>query len=293
MFAGVELGLALTAVALGFRHGIDWDHLAALTDITGSQQRGRDSMWLATMYAVGHALMVFVLGVVAIVASAQVPGWLDGFMGRVVGVTLLGLGIYMLASLARRGRDFRMRSRWMLAFAGVRRAARWATSRSHDVVVVTHDHDHGDDHGHDHVHDAAASTGGTVRTIAPHRHRHVHHHVGTLPDDPYPSYRTTTAFGIGVLHGIGAETPTQILLFLAAARAGGAVAGVLLLVCFIVGLVAANTAVAATASLGLLGASRNFAVYATVSVVVAAFSFVVGSLFLLGRAPLLPPFVGG
>jgi len=68
---------------------------------------------------------------------------------------------------------------------------------------------------------------------------------------------------------------------------------VLLLLCFIVGLVTANTVVAATASLGLLGASRNFAVYATVSVVVAAFSLVVGSLFLLGRDPLLPAIFGG
>jgi high-affinity nickel-transport protein len=293
VFGGVEVGLALTAAGLGFRHGIDWDHLAALTDITGSQQRGRESMWLATMYAIGHALMVFVLGVIAIVASAEVPTWLDGFMGRVVGVTLLMLGIYMLVSFARRGRDFRMRSRWMLAFAGVRRAARWAASRSHGVIVVTHEHEHDDHHGHEHVHHSAASADVTAPTIAPPRHRHVHHHVGTLPDDPYPSYGTTTAFGVGVLHGIGAETPTQILLFLAAARAGGALAGVLLLLCFIVGLVAANTAVAVTASLGLLGASRNFAVYATVSVVVATFSLVVGALFLLGRAPLLPPIFGG
>jgi high-affinity nickel-transport protein len=293
VFAGVELGLALTAVGLGFRHGIDWDHLAALTDITGSQQRGRASMWLATMYAVGHALMVFVLGVVAIVASAEVPRWLDGFMGRVVGVTLLVLGIYMLVSLARRGRDFRMRSRWMLAFAGVRRAARWVKSRSQPVIVVTHEHEHDHDHGHEHPHHSTASGDGTVTTIAQHRHRHLHHHVGTLPDDPYPSYGTATAFGVGVLHGVGAETPTQILLFLAAARAGGAVAGVLLLLCFIAGLVTANTVVAATASLGLLGASRNFAVYATVSVVVAAFSLVVGSLFLLGRDPLLPTIFGG
>jgi high-affinity nickel-transport protein len=121
----------------------------------------------------------------------------------------------------------------------------------------------------------------------------VHQHVGTLPDDPFATYGSPTAFGVGVLHGVGAETPTQILLFLAAARAGGTVAGVVLLLCFVVGLITANTVVALTASVGLLGASRNFAVYATVSVVVAAFSLVVGSLFLLGRAPLLPPILGG
>ncbi|MFI5046158.1 MAG: hypothetical protein ACHQIG_03765 [Acidimicrobiia bacterium] len=299
--SGLQVGLVLTAVGLGFRHGIDWDHLAALTDITGSQERRSQSMVLATMYALGHALMVFALGTLAIVAAAEVPDWLDDAMGRVVGVTLLALGIYVIVALVRRGRDFRMRSRWMLVFAGARRAARWASglrARSGDVVVVTHDHDHGDDHGHEHgeagrayAHADGASGMGVV--LAPHRHGHVHRHVGTVPEDPFPSYGRSTAFGVGVLHGIGAETPTQILLFLAAARAGGAVAGVILLLCFIVGLLASNSVVAVTAAIGLFGASRSFPVYAAVSIVAAAFSVAIGILFVLGRATLLPSIFGG
>src|SRR5207249_5939724 len=86
---GLEVGLALTALGLGFRHGIDWDHIAALTDITGSQESGRRSMVLATMYALGHALVVLVLGVVAIALSAEIPHWLDEAMSRVVGFTLV------------------------------------------------------------------------------------------------------------------------------------------------------------------------------------------------------------
>src|SRR2546427_8042946 len=30
------LGLIATALALGFRHGFDWDHLAAITDVTST-----------------------------------------------------------------------------------------------------------------------------------------------------------------------------------------------------------------------------------------------------------------
>ena len=56
------MGLLATAYGFGFRHGIDWDHIAALTDITGSQDDGRRSMLFATLYAVGHALVVFALG---------------------------------------------------------------------------------------------------------------------------------------------------------------------------------------------------------------------------------------
>src|SRR6266508_3248268 len=49
---------------------------------------------------------------------------------RIVGVTLLLLGVYVFASLIRHGRDFRLRSRWMLVFAGARRAARWVRRRA-------------------------------------------------------------------------------------------------------------------------------------------------------------------
>ena len=49
--AGLEFGLVATAFALGFRHGFDWDHLAALSDIAASQQSRRRSMTLATLYA--------------------------------------------------------------------------------------------------------------------------------------------------------------------------------------------------------------------------------------------------
>src|SRR6476660_1030912 len=33
---GVSLSLIGGALALGFRHGIDWDHIAAITDITST-----------------------------------------------------------------------------------------------------------------------------------------------------------------------------------------------------------------------------------------------------------------
>ena len=296
MNTGLEIGIVATAAGLGFRHGIDWDHIAALTDITGAQERRARSVLVATMYAVGHAVMVFALGVLAIVASFEVPSWLDDAMTRVVGVTLLALGAYVLVSLAVQGRNFRLRSRWLLVFAAVRRIVR--LGRRHatpgEVVVITHDHEHDEHHGHEHLdHVAVAHPHDGAAIATRQRHRHVHDHVGMLPTDVFPTYGGATAFGVGVLHGIGAETPTQVLLFLAAARAGGTVAGITLLLCFIVGLVAANTVVAITAAFGLVGASRNFPLLATVSVVTAAFSLVVGTLFVLGRSGVLPPMLSG
>jgi ABC-type nickel/cobalt efflux system permease component RcnA len=231
-------------------------------------------------------------------------------MGRIVGATLLVLGVYVIVSLVRHGRDFRLRSRWMLVFAGVRRATRWITRRRPDpgeLVVITHEHEHDHSHGHDHRHDHAAvhhhpdpapaagsSTGaaGAIATTST-SHRHVHHHLGAMPEDPYPSYGKRTAFAVGILHGVGAETPTQILVFLAATRVGGAAAGVLLLCCFLAGLLVSNTTVAVSAVLGFLSASRNFRLYATVSIVAATFSIVVGTFFVLGQTSVLPALGGG
>ena len=55
------------------------------------------------------------------------------------------------------------------------------------------------------------------------------------------TYGSRSAFGVGMIHGIGAETPTQVLIFLAAAGAGGKLVGLTLLGCFLVGLLTSNT----------------------------------------------------
>src|ERR671935_2447970 len=126
---GFGFGIVLTALWLGFQHGIDWDHIAAITDITSSQDDRRESLLFGTLYALGHALVILVLGALAILAGESLPKGINNVMTRVVGVTLLILGVYVFYSLIRHGRDFRLRSRWMLVFAGVRRGARWVRRR--------------------------------------------------------------------------------------------------------------------------------------------------------------------
>ena len=205
-------------------------------------------MRFATLYAVGHGLVVFALGAAAILFAAQLPPSIDTVMERVVGATLIALGLYVGVALIRQRRDFRMRSRWMLLFAGVRRAVLWATRVRQPVIVeVIHDHVHDHDRAGDLVHRAhahalvAATVGGRER---PRGHRHLHGHAGELPDDPFMTYGSRSAFGVGMIHGIGAETPTQVLIFLAAAGAGGKAVGLTLLGCFLVGLLGSNTRIA-------------------------------------------------
>jgi high-affinity nickel-transport protein len=96
-----------------------------------------------------------------------------------------------------------------------------------------------------------------------------------------------------MIHGIGAETPTQVLIFVTAAGAGGKETGFLLLLAFLVGLLSSNSAVAFAGVFGFLGAARNFRLYVAVSCITALFSLVIGTIFLFGGAALLPAMLGG
>ncbi len=66
-------------------------------------------------------------------------------MEKIVGATLVALGVYVVVSLVRNGRNFRMRSRWMFIFAGVRRLRAWARSADPSEsteAVCSRAHDH-------------------------------------------------------------------------------------------------------------------------------------------------------
>lgn len=107
------------------------------------------------------------------------------------------------------------------------------------------------------------------------------------------NYVPATAFGVGMIHGIGAETPTQVVLFLTAAGLSGRGGGVAVLVAFIVGLLASNSIITLGSAMGFLRASKNFPIYAAVAVLTAVFSLAIGILFLAGETSLLPALFGG
>lgn len=118
-----EIGLALmgTGLGLGLRHGVDWDHIAAISDVTASQTSRIRSIVMGTLYAVGHALVVIALGLLAIWAGSTLPESLDPYMDAFVGVTLILLGTWILWSLIRNRGRLVLRSRWMLLADFIRR----------------------------------------------------------------------------------------------------------------------------------------------------------------------------
>jgi high-affinity nickel-transport protein len=290
---GFGFGLLVASFWFGFRHGIDWDHIAAITDITSSQEEKRQAIWFGTLYVVGHAAVVLALGIVAILIGQELPESVDAAMGKIVGVTLIVLGVYVFVSLIRHGREFRMRSRWMLVFAGVR-SGWWRITGRRPSTLEAHDHEREPVH----VHSSGATAVDAEDRVAEWHHGHHgrpghHHHKHPEPDDPFVNYQKGTSFLVGMLHGIGAETPTQILIFTAAAGAGGKAAGMAVLGAFLVGLMTSNSIITVGTAFGFLRASKNFRVYAAVAVITGTFSLVIGVMFVLGKDTLLPALFGG
>jgi high-affinity nickel-transport protein len=107
--------------------------------------------------------------------------------------------------------------------------------------------------------------------------------------DPHEPYGKSAVFGIGVIHGLGAETPSQLLLFLLAANLGGIAHGFLGLAMFLAGLLVMNTLMTASA-VGVFGMSAaKPRLLRLVIGFTAAYSLIVGTIFLFGSAAFLPP----
>src|SRR5579862_8478161 len=99
-----KLQLAILSCALlGLRHGFDYDHLAAISDITSVQRTLREGMRLGLLYALGHALTVAILGIAVIFFHLSLPQRMDAVSERVVGATLVVLALYVFITFLRRG----------------------------------------------------------------------------------------------------------------------------------------------------------------------------------------------
>ena len=236
---------ALVGLVLGFRHGLDWDHLTAIGDLIGSPaQRSRRSLALAIWYGVGHGLVIALLGIAVGLLGIRLPFGLDRVFEAVVGVTLVMLGLLVLRQIWAQRRSYQYSSRWILLIDLVRRA--WFRKKGTEAW-----------------------------------------------DKATTNLSRRAAFSIGVLHGTGAETPTQVILFASAAASGSSGAAAVILGAFIAGLLASDVLVAAAWLSGRLAVRRLPPLQVGIGVLTGLSSMSVGLLFVAGRANLLPALFGG
>ena len=274
------------ALLLGLRHGCEWHHVVAITDITATAtatatggalpapgrpaRAGRPGLavdggaiGLAALYAVGHGLVVVVIGLVALFSSALLPAWVTPLTERVVGLTLVLMGVWMLWSLLRYWRGeaaLPVRNRLALlsdAAGGLRRL--WDALRRRLFGL----------------------SGAPCE-----RGYHVH------PVGQYRRYGARAAFAVGVVHGVGAETATQVLLIAAVGGAADGALGAGLLLAFVAGMLLSNTALAFATSLGFLSSRHGRTLYAGLAALTAVASLYVGGCALLGLPHGLPELFG-
>lgn len=243
----VNLAL-LSAAVLGFRHGLDYDHIAAISDITSVEPDRKRAMRMGFFYVFGHAAMVALLGGAVIVFQRSLPRSIDSWAERAVGLTLLILGVYVLGTLLRNKTSLPKSRAAMLIGSW-----HWLGRKFRQIFDPT---------------------------------------ARERPDPGSASYNPGSVFLIGNIHGLGAETPSQLLLFLLAANLGGIGRGLLGLSVFLAGLLAMNMLMTASA-VGIFGLSAiRPAVLRFVIGATAAYSVVVGSIFLFGVTSFLPQLGG-
>ncbi len=301
------LGLLGTALVLGIRHGIDWDHIAAITDITSTSataeaaglaheeqhrstpahthRHGGDSELrvhgggpgAATLAVAAAARPVVGLGRQRLVAEQRDAILLGTLYALGHASVVAALGVAALAfgavlpgwvdPIMGRVVGFTLVLLGAWVFVSLYQYARHGTAfrlRSRWMLLFD-----------------------SIR-LAWHRFQarlHGHEHVEPVE---MSSYGPRTAFGVGMIHGIGAETGTQVLLIAAVGGAAGQGLGIPMMIAFIVGLLISNTIIVVVSATGFVAGQLRQRVYVVIGAVAGTFSLVVGSVFLLALQDQLP-----
>lgn len=229
--------ILMSSLLLGFRHGVDWDHIAAITDLVGVESKPKQGMLLATMYSLGHGVVILVLGLSAVGIGRQLPGWIDSGMEYLVAFTLIALSTWMMLTLIRNWNGFELRSKWSLALDGMRRLKLLIASKIFKKEYILNE--------------------SKKKTVG---------HAG--------------AFLVGIIHGFGAETSTQILLISTAAGMSTMLFGGSVVLSFVIGLILSTSLIAALAVVGFIRSRVKLSIYRVVGCATALYSFGLGIIIL-------------
>jgi ABC-type nickel/cobalt efflux system permease component RcnA len=235
---GVFLLAMASALGVGATHALEPGHGKTIVAayLVGARGTARHAVFLGLVVAATHTLGVFALGLVVLYASRYVvPERLYPWVGAASGLTIAGLGFWLLVRRLARGvadahghsRPHGHDHRHGVGHAG-------GHDHPHDVDHAGgHDHPHGGDrlHGHHHSHDAAH------HQVAGHPHGgRLGHHRHDVP----ASVRELLA--LGVTGGI-VPCPAALVVLLSAIALRRTGFGLLLIVAFSVGLASVLVAI--------------------------------------------------
>lgn len=90
-----------TALLIGLLHALEPDHMAAVTAFAVRRPRPLASVRYGVFWAMGHGAAIVVVGSVLLIIGRQIPGGLTHVLERLVGVVLVGLGLWTLLAASR------------------------------------------------------------------------------------------------------------------------------------------------------------------------------------------------
>ncbi|MDT7571102.1 MAG: nickel/cobalt transporter (NicO) family protein [Actinomycetota bacterium] len=203
---GFGIVSVLAAIVFGVVHALAPGHGKTVMAAYLVGQRGtrRQALQLGSIVTFTHTASVLALGALLTVGTLAAPERVVPLTEILSGLLLAGLGIYLLALAVRRIRAARVTD---------------AHAHSHD-----HPHDHDDDHDHD-----------TART---HSHGGGPAHSHAVPAGPL-GWKTLA--GMGVAGGL-VPSPSALVVLLGATALGRAWFGVVLVVCYGLGMAVTLTA---------------------------------------------------
>lgn len=212
---------ALIAAALGGLHALEPGHGKTIVAayLVGSQGTAAHALWLGLIVTVTHTAGVYALGLITLYASRYiVPDHLYPWLGIVSGLTIAGLGLYMLGRRC------------------TGHAHQHGHSHHHGWFGHSHSHDHDHDYHHQHDHSEHGHGSEHQHHNQTHSHAHDHHHHEHLEQGARSfSYRQLVA--LGVTGGI-VPCPAALVVLLSAVSLHRIAFGLYLIVAFSVGLAA-------------------------------------------------------
>lgn len=130
----------LVALALGFRHALEPDHLVAVTALAagGGERSRRAAARLGLAWGAGHGFTILVLALPAVVLAARIPAEIERGADVMVGLLIALLALRLLIRWSRGGFH--------------------EHEHEHDGVRHTHVHGHPDG-SHAHPHEARTAIG--------------------------------------------------------------------------------------------------------------------------------------
>ncbi|MBX9690063.1 MAG: hypothetical protein K2X27_25350 [Candidatus Obscuribacterales bacterium] len=247
--------ILVNVLLLGFRHGFDWDHMTAIMDIVGTVEEGGDKAQFKIPLRSLRLACLYALGhAVTCLALGSIALSCHSFTPEWLNQIMeraVGITLIFLGG-------------WILFSLSQSIGVDESSPKSRGQALLS-----------------------MLQQFFATRAISLQADKSTRRSNP-AAYGSKTAFCIGIIHGIGAETATQVLMITAVSGAASHSAGISILAVFVLGLLLSNMLVTALLASGFAASRKIQKVYTSVAILTGLSSLLLGGAFLFGAADKLP-----